>query len=209
MHSIKTMIANTRIKHLNLASNMISEAGLEMIVDDLSKSTILCSLDLGVHAGSIRKNSFGVDGAKCIAAVILQNKNITTIRLQDNDIGVTGGEIIGTALKQNKTLKNLTIAENELKTAGAEFILKAAANLESLDLGKNYIKPQIGPSLKAYLETNGNLKRLNLEYNELLVSGMKDLSVGLLHCRNLIELNLRGNGIRDEGLQLISRVMTT
>lgn len=48
MHSIKSIIANTRIRHLNLSSNMISEAGLEMIVDDLSKSMVLKSLDLGV-----------------------------------------------------------------------------------------------------------------------------------------------------------------
>lgn len=38
MHSIKQIIANTKIKHINLSSNMISESGLEMIVDDLSKS---------------------------------------------------------------------------------------------------------------------------------------------------------------------------
>lgn len=56
---------------MNLASNMISEAGLEIMVDDLSKSTKLVSLDLGVVEGSIRKNSIGVDGAKCIAAIIL------------------------------------------------------------------------------------------------------------------------------------------
>ncbi len=78
---------------------MISEAGFEMIVDDLCKNQYLKTLELGVQEGSIRKNSFGVDGAKCIAAIILQNKNIETIKLQDNDIGVTGGDIIGTALK--------------------------------------------------------------------------------------------------------------
>ena len=74
MHAIKSIITNTNIRHLNLASNMISEAGLEMIVDELSKSQKLLSLDLGVLEGSIRKNSIGVDGAKCLAAVILQNK---------------------------------------------------------------------------------------------------------------------------------------
>ena len=72
---------NTKIKHLNLASNMISDVGLEIIVDELSKSTRLKSLDLGVLEGSIRKNSFGVDGSKCVAAVILQNKYIETIKL--------------------------------------------------------------------------------------------------------------------------------
>ena len=55
MHAIKTIITNTNIKHLNLASNMISEAGLEMIVEAVSKSTKLLSLDLGVIEGSIRK----------------------------------------------------------------------------------------------------------------------------------------------------------
>ena len=60
---------------------MISESGFEMIVDDLSKNQFLKTLELGVLEGSIRKNSFGVDGAKCIAALILQNKNIETIKL--------------------------------------------------------------------------------------------------------------------------------
>lgn len=50
---------------------MISDAGLEMIVEDLSKSQKLLSIDFGVLEGSIRKNSIGVDGAKCIAAIIL------------------------------------------------------------------------------------------------------------------------------------------
>lgn len=87
-----------------------------------------------------------------------------------------------------------------MKTAGSEFILKSATNIESLDLGKNYIKSGIGPTLKSYLESNANLKKLNLEYNELLVSGTRDLTMGLLLSRNLLSLNLKGNGIRDEGL---------
>jgi hypothetical protein len=60
---------------------MISEAGLEMIVDELSKSQKLRAIDLGVLEGSIRKNSIGVDGAKCLAAVILQNKVLESLRL--------------------------------------------------------------------------------------------------------------------------------
>lgn len=42
---------------------MISESGLEMIVDELSKNSRILSIDLGVREGSIRKNAFGVDGA--------------------------------------------------------------------------------------------------------------------------------------------------
>lgn len=42
-----------------------------MIVDELSKSKMLKSIDLGVLEGSIRKNSVSIDGAKCLAAVLL------------------------------------------------------------------------------------------------------------------------------------------
>jgi Ran GTPase-activating protein (RanGAP) involved in mRNA processing and transport len=121
---------------------------------------------------------------------------------------VTGGEIIGTALKQNRTLKNLTIAENDLKLSGAEFILRSAMNLESLDLGKNYIKAGIGPSLKDYVEKNQNLRKLNLEYNELLAAGLEYLTFGLMQVQTHLQvLNLKGNGIRDEGLELLARFL--
>jgi hypothetical protein len=50
---------------------MISDSGLEMVLEELAKSAGIKHLDLGVLDGSIRKNSFGVDGAKCIAAIIL------------------------------------------------------------------------------------------------------------------------------------------
>ncbi|EGR31503.1 hypothetical protein IMG5_107210 [Ichthyophthirius multifiliis] len=207
MHLIKQIMENTQIKHLNLASNMISESGFEIIVDELSKNQNLKSLDLGILEGSIRKNSFGIDGAKCIAALILQNKNIEIIKLYDNDIGVQGGDIIGTALKQNKNLKNLTISENYLKSQGAEFILKSALFLESLDLGKNCIKSNAGISIRNYLQNNQNLKRLNLEFNELSFEGIKEFRQGLLYSQSLQYINLKGNGIGDEGFLMICEVL--
>ena len=50
---------------------MISDAGLEMVLEELAKSPGLKCLDLGVLEGSIRKNSLGTDGAKCLAAILL------------------------------------------------------------------------------------------------------------------------------------------
>ena len=74
MHAIKNLISSTPIEQLNLASNMISEVGLSLVLDDLIRNTKLKALDLGILEGSIRKNSIGVDGARCLAAVLLQNK---------------------------------------------------------------------------------------------------------------------------------------
>ena len=73
----------------------------------------------------------------------------------------------------------------------------------SLDLGKNFIKSSIGPTLKLYVETNTNLRRLNLELNELFSEGVRVLCKGLLES-HLTSLNIKGNSIRDLGLKYIS-----
>jgi len=151
MHAVKTLLSTTALQSLNLASNMISEVGLSLILEEFIKNTHLRTINLGVEEGSIRKNSFGVDGARCLAAVLLQNKTLESLLLQDNDIGINGAEIISIPLKKNKQLRELKIAENLIKTEGAEYILINALHLTSLDLGKNFIKSSIGPTLKRYL----------------------------------------------------------
>lgn len=84
---------------------MISEVGLSLILEEFIKNTFIRKLDLGVQDGSIRKNSFGIDGARCLAAILLQNKTLESLRLQDNDIGINGAEIISIPLKKNKQLR--------------------------------------------------------------------------------------------------------
>ena len=82
--------------------------------------------------------------------------------LEDNDIGINGAEILSIPLKKNKQLKYLKISENLIKTEGAEYLLINALNLVSLDIGKNFIKSSIGPSLKRYIEVNKNIRTINL-----------------------------------------------
>ena len=123
MHAIKTIIENTAIQHLNLASNMISGDGLETLVDSISYHRKLKTLDLGIFKGSIRKNSLGLHGASCIAAFLIKNSSLKTLILEDNDLGSDGGECFGVALTQNSSLKHLRITENDLKTEGSIFII--------------------------------------------------------------------------------------
>jgi len=87
-----------RVKSLNLASNMISGEGLELFLDDLIANTNLKHLDIGVVEGSMRKNSLGIQGAVCISAMLIRNKVIESLSINDNDLGPDGGECIGIAL---------------------------------------------------------------------------------------------------------------
>ena len=55
---------------------MISGEGLELILDDLISNTSIKALDLGVIESSMRKNSLGIQGAVCIAALLIRNKSL-------------------------------------------------------------------------------------------------------------------------------------
>lgn len=98
MHAVKNIINNSKIHSLNLASNMISGEGLELFLDDLIANTCIKSLDLGVIESSMRKNSLGIQGAVCIAALLIRNKTMQSLSISDNDFGPDGGECIGVAL---------------------------------------------------------------------------------------------------------------
>lgn len=52
--------------------------------------------------------------------MLIHNRKLNTLKLQDNDIGVKGADIISQALKQNKSLAHLKIAENNIQTEGRQ-----------------------------------------------------------------------------------------
>ena len=100
MHSVKNIlqVCGSKLTHLNLASNMISGQGMESFIDDLITNTSLKHLDLGVLESSMRKNSLGIQGAVCLAALLVRNKTLESLSVNDNDFGSDGGEAIGIAL---------------------------------------------------------------------------------------------------------------
>lgn len=101
--------------------------------------------------------------------MLIKNKTLESLSINDNDLGPDGGECVGIALSQNETLKVLKIAENDLKSEGAIPIIKSAINLEHLSLAKNFMKSDVGKPVAKLLKTSKNIKKLYLEFNELMV----------------------------------------
>jgi Ran GTPase-activating protein (RanGAP) involved in mRNA processing and transport len=97
---------------------------------------------------------------------------------------VKGAEVISQSLKQNKTLRGFKLAENDIQSDGAEFILKSNFSLEWIDIGKNKIGNRVGPTLQYFIESSANLKKLNLEYNELQLKGVEYITAGNLFLIN-------------------------
>lgn len=205
MHAIKSILSKVlTLQSLNLASNMISGEGLELFLDDLIDNTHLRQLDLGVVEGSMRKNSLGIQGAVCISALLIKNKVLQSLSVNDNDLGPDGGECIGIALSQNTTLRVLKVAENDLKSEGAISIIKSANNLTQLSLAKNFMKSDVGKPLAKLLKHSHKIQRLNVEFNELGIEGCKWIAKGISQNQTLELLNIKGNMIGDDGMMVLA-----
>ena len=100
MSAMKSILTNTgvQLKSLNIASNMISGEGLEQILDELINHRTLKALDIGILDGSLKKNALSIQGAVCISALLIKNRVLESLSVNDNDFGCDGGECIGIAL---------------------------------------------------------------------------------------------------------------
>lgn len=77
---------------------MISGEGLELLLDELIQNKNLAHFDLGVSEGSLKKNSLGIQGSVCLSALLIKNKTLESLSVNDNDLGPDGGECVGIAL---------------------------------------------------------------------------------------------------------------
>lgn len=128
------------------------------------------------------------------------------LSLNDNDLGSDGGECLGIALAQNDTIKTLKVAENDLKSEGAIPIIKSSKKLEVLNLSKNFMKSDVGKPIAKLLKCTNSLKKLYVDFNELMIPGAKWIAKGLKQNSTLEVLNIKGNIIGDEGCVLHCKV---
>ena len=91
-----------------------------------------------------------------------------------------------------------------MKSEGAIQIIANAHNLEILSLAKNYLKSDCGKQLQSLLKRSKSIKKLQLEFNELMTPGAKCIAMGLSKNTSLELLNIKGNVIGDQGLILIA-----
>ena len=83
-------------------------------------------------------------------------------------------------------------------------MINNAGNLEILSLAKNNLKSDVGKPLEKLLKKSRVLKKLNLEYNEMMVHGSKFLAQGIQRNSSLEYLNIKGNVIGDQGMILLA-----
>ena len=204
MHTIKNLISAKQVIYLNLASNQISTEGLKIIQNEVIASHSLKYLNLGVTEGSFRVNNFSGDGGIILARILLNNKSIETLILQENLLGEDAGDKIGAALIQNECLKKLVISDNKIRNKGARSILENGNSLISIDLSDNDISPEICFDLKNLIIHNKNLKEVIWNGNYVGLKGINFIVEALKHKSKLKSLSLRNTSIGKLGVKTLA-----
>ena len=204
MHNIKNLISAKQVIYLNLASNQISTEGLKIIQHEVIESKSLKYLNFGVYKGSFRINNFSGEGGLIIARIILNNKSIETLILQENLLGEESGTKIGIALIQNKTLKKLVISNNKIKNKGARAIIENAQELISLDLSYNDISAEVCADLKKLMVKSKHLKEIVWNGNSVELKGINFIIEGLSKHIKLKSLCLRNTSLSEEAIKALA-----
>lgn len=158
-------------------------------------------------------NAFGPAGAKPLMKLLLENRSIQILKLNNNGLGIEGVRLISSALveagKLNKeenrpsALKVLQMGRNRMESAGASHLIEAfqahSDSLEEIRIYQNSIRPDVFPQLMPILAKCKGLKILDLQDNTLTESGSIALSESLssweyLTCLNIGECLLRSGG---------------
>lgn len=180
--------SNTALRHLDMRSNGITQAGALSLQGLIVNSRFLLSLNvsdnefgnLGATAIArglqnsqckLRKldmnaNEIGVAGAKAVAIMLRFNKALEELNLSFNKLGDDGAAAIASALQHNSKLRLLSLRRNGISDAGAKHIadkMPRMQGLKELLLTKNHIGSAGRSELLEGLRSNMELEYLHVE----------------------------------------------
>nr|XP_014351344.1 PREDICTED: ribonuclease inhibitor-like [Latimeria chalumnae] len=188
---------NQSLTELNLSNNPIRDAGMSLIcnvknnqIQKLSLNS--CSLTSGCCEAlcsflkqnqSLRDLDLSFNKIEDLGmSEICKADNNQLQKLSLNSCSLTSGccEALCSFLKQNQSLRELDLASNKIKDSGLSEICKADNNqLQKLSLWGCGLTDRCCKDLASVLHTNQTLTELNLGWNALLDSGVREICAAL------------------------------
>ncbi|NXR65182.1 LRC34 protein, partial [Rhadina sibilatrix] len=221
---------------LDLAYNLLTDAGAETIATFLQENSTLQYLNLMF-------NDIGTSGAELIAEALHSNQSLVHLRMTGNKIGNQGGMFFASMLKINSTLKKLDLGDCDLglqcliataialtentslkainlnrpllsnqqeeTTVHMARMLRSNSSLVELHLGKHGMKNFGVEQLCEALYGNSSLRYLDLSCNNITHDGVKFLGELLKRNKTLRILDLDANRIEDIGAMYLSEALET
>ncbi|XP_074051678.1 nucleotide-binding oligomerization domain-containing protein 1 [Macrotis lagotis] len=183
---------------LGLYNNQITNVGAKYVAKILEECTSLTHLKLGA-------NNITSEGGKYLALALKKSKSIMDIGMWGNKIGDEGAKAFADALRNHPSLANLSLAFNDISTEGGKSLAQALQQNNSVKivwLTKNNLNDEVAESLAEMLEVNQSLSDLWLIQNQITAKGVSRLADALQKNTTILDICLNGNPIKPEEIKI-------
>nr|XP_054361219.1 nucleotide-binding oligomerization domain-containing protein 1 isoform X2 [Mirounga angustirostris] len=184
----------SRLTVIRLSVNQITDSGVKVLYEELTKYKILTFLGL-------YNNQITDVGARYIARILDECKGLTHLKLGENKITSEGGKCLALAVKNSKSIFEIGMWGNRIGDEGAKAFAEALRNhpsLTNLSLAFNGISTEGGKSLAQALQCNTSLRIFWLIQNQITAKGIAQLADALQRNTGIMEICLNGNLIKPE-----------
>ncbi|KAI9349714.1 putative Ran GTPase activator [Obelidium mucronatum] len=143
-------------------------------------------------------NAFGPVGAAPIRRLFIENRSITTLKLNNNGLGIEGGRLIATSL--------LDAAAANSKEGANEKTQNALPNMNTIIMGRNRLESASARNLSMAFPVLPNLIELRLPQNGIRPDGISVLLEALrVSCPLLQILDVQDNTFTKEGSKALAK----
>ncbi|XP_030652369.1 nucleotide-binding oligomerization domain-containing protein 1 isoform X2 [Nomascus leucogenys] len=184
----------SRLTVLRLSVNQITDGGVKVLSEELTKYKIVTYLGL-------YNNQITDVGARYVTKILDECKGLTHLKLGKNKITSEGGKCLALAVKNSKSISDVGLASNGVSTEGGKSLARALqqnTSLEILWLTQNELNDEVAESLAEMLKVNQTLKHLWLIQNQITAKGTAQLADALQSNTGITEICLNGNLIKPE-----------
>ncbi|XP_004677197.1 PREDICTED: nucleotide-binding oligomerization domain-containing protein 1 isoform X1 [Condylura cristata] len=216
----------SRLTVIRLSVNQITDSGVKVLYEELTKYKILTFLGLysnqitDVGAGYVARildeckslmhlklgaNKITSEGGKSLALAVKNSKSICDIGMWGNRIGDEGAKAFAEALRNHPSLTELSLAFNGISTEGGKSLAQALQQNTTLRifwLTKNELNDEAAESMAEMLKVNQTLKELWLIQNQITVKGVAQLADALQKNTGIKEICLNGNLVKPEEVKI-------
>uniref|UniRef100_A0A7S1HX88 EF-hand domain-containing protein n=1 Tax=Eutreptiella gymnastica TaxID=73025 RepID=A0A7S1HX88_9EUGL len=194
----QALLRNRRLVKLNLSGNRLRDGGAFALADTLCHNAILEQLDLS-------KNEINEPGAKALAKALMTNDTLQALRLASNLVGAAFVDF-APMLTMNHALMEVDVENNMITSSHAkEFghnLLQVS--LMTFNLSNNALRDDgLKPILDSFKERSV-LRYLDIANTEITAKSMDELAYLLGVCPDLETLQVDGNTIGFEGINLLA-----
>ncbi len=200
---------NFALQELDLADNELNEDGVGLIFGALMTNSTIKAIDISL-------NTAGNEGAKRIAEVLSVNTSIQRLDMKTAVVADQGLNAIFSSLAKNTSLQDIDLGDNEITESNFSSIgssLITNTSLRSVSLARMYITCRTAKGIFTALRNNHTVTQLNLASQQKsdirgrdasALEAAMELSCMLLSNRVLLDLDLSGLGLGDDGIVFLA-----